>query len=167
MVTDAASAIQQYDATFGIQQAYFARKLQFGATANLLVERRVLARVGGFDSSMRSGGDRKFCRAAVALGEAFGYCPSSVVRHVPRRSYGALAIKQIRISAGLVHLFPRWTRLHIFPLGARDPESFDAGAFASCNAFFRARFRAIYYSLEFLHLLVYGWGCLARRGGHP
>jgi glycosyltransferase involved in cell wall biosynthesis len=161
--TDASSAIQRYDATFGIQQAFFAKKLQFGATANLLVERRVVTRVGGFDASLRSGGDRKFCRAAVALGETFGYCPLGVVRHLPRTSYSELAIKQIRISTGQVHIFPRWTRLYMFPLGARDPDSFDRSAFESCGAFFKARFRAVYYSLEFLHVLVYGWGCLGRR----
>lgn len=160
--TRSTSAIQRYDAFFGIQQAFFARKLQFGATANLFVDRTVLERIGGFDASLRSGGDRKFCRSGVQLGERFAYCPASIVRHLPRTSFSELVSKQIRISTGQVHIFPRWSRLYVFPLRARDPDIFDPQALAGENLAFRLRFRCIYYALEVLHVLAYGWGCLTK-----
>lgn len=157
------SAIQCYDAFFGIQQAFFAKKLNFGATANLFVERAVVDRIGGFDASLRSGGDRKFCRDAAALGERLVYGPESVVYHPPRTSYRDLAIKQIRISKGHVRIFKPWARLYILPLHARDPESFDRSRFSAGGLAFKLRFKAVYYSLEMLHVWVYGWGCLMRH----
>jgi hypothetical protein len=157
-----ASAIQRYDAFFGIQQAFFARKLRFGATANLFAGRSALELIGGFDAGLRSGGDRKFCQIGVQRGLDFSYSPASIVRHLPRTSFAELARKQIRISIGQVHIFPRWSRLYVLPLRARDPEIFDAQALVAESLGFRLRFVCVYYALEVLHVLTYGWGCLTR-----
>ena len=157
------SAVQRFDEAFGIQQKYFATRLRFGATANLFVARDALARVPAFDERLRSGGDRKFCQDCVAAGLAFGYCDASRVRHAPRTTFGELVVKQIRISTGHVDIFPLWARMQVKLLSAAAPESFDYQRFRRREtAAFKLRFRLVYYALEHLHVLVYGWRCLGK-----
>lgn len=152
---DVGSAVQYYDAAFGIQQAHFAKNLKFGATANLFVHRDSMARLGRFDETLRSGGDRKLCERGAAMGMPLRYCPQSNVHHLPRLSFWELAVKQVRISIGHAKIFPRWSRLHILPLRHRSTESLDRKALASRDLFFRLRFRTVYYTLEFIHLWAY------------
>lgn len=169
------SAVQRYDQAFGIQQAFFALRQGFGATANLFAAREVFARVPGFDAELRSGGDRKFCKDCTAAGAAFSYAPDSRVRHEPRISFRDLAVKQIRVSIGHVSIFPLWSRYRIMPLRLMPRETFDLAKFLREEPLlFRLRFRGVYYALELIHLLAYGQGCLRRslgrfgsRGGRP
>ena len=155
------SAIQRYDQAFGIQQAFFALRKRFGATANLFVDRNVLARVHGFDERLRSGGDKAFCDAGTAAGLPFSYAPDSRVLHPPRLSLRELAVKQARVARGHVRIFPRWSRYRMLPLSAMPRESFDADAFLrEADICLRWRFRTLYYLLELVYLAVYAHGCL-------
>lgn len=157
------SVIQSYDAAFGIQQAFFAKKLRFGATANIITDRSTCQKIGGFDGSVRSGGDRKFCQDGINKGVHFSYCAASIVVHPPRTTLRELFGKQIRISIGQAHIFPKWTRLYIYPMGYRDPDTLDRCQFEKNSSYFKFRFRVLYYMLEVLHLISYGWGCLRVR----
>lgn len=158
---DKRSAIQRYDQAFGIQQAFFALRQQFGATANLFVDRAVLAKVSGFDERLRSGGDKTFCLACVAAGLPFSYAGDSRVQHAPRTSLHELIVKQKRIARGHVRIFPLWSRYRIVPLSRTPRESFDYAAFRREADFgFRWRFRATYYLLELVYLWAYARGCL-------
>ncbi len=157
----AGSAVQRYDQAFGIQQAFFALRQRFGATANLFVDRAVLARVPGFDERLRSGGDKAFCDAGTAAGVQFSYAPDSRVAHPPRTSLRELAVKQARVARGHVRIFPRWSRYRILPLSAMPRESFDPEAFRrSAGPWLRWRFRTVYYWLELIYVAVYARGCL-------
>ena len=156
-----ASVVQRYDQAFGIQQAFFALRKRFGATANLLVDRRVLATVPAFDENLRSGGDKAFCDVCTAQGQAFSYAPQSRVAHPPRLALGELVIKQARIARGHAQIFARWSRYRILPLSCHPVESFDNAAFQrEGSAWFRWRFRALYYGLELVYLLHYARACL-------
>ncbi|PUE53044.1 hypothetical protein B9Z45_13170 [Limnohabitans sp. 2KL-17] len=158
---DRRSAVQRYDQAFGIQQAFFARRQRFGATANLFVDRRVLDKVPGFDERLRSGGDKAFCDASAAAGLPFSYAPDCRVRHAPRKSLRELAVKQARVAVGHVRIFPCWSRYRLVPLSTMPGESFDHAAFSrEPDAWFRWRFRALYYGLELVYLASYARGCL-------
>lgn len=50
-------------------------------TANLFVSKRAFDHLGGFDSSLPSGGDFDFAGRAVESGCVLAYAPSAVVRH--------------------------------------------------------------------------------------
>jgi glycosyltransferase involved in cell wall biosynthesis len=82
------------------QQQYVERD-RFGATANLFVRREVIDRVGPFDATLRSGGDREFCNRAVDAGFSIVYDDAVVVRHPARRTFAELRRKQRRTSRGL------------------------------------------------------------------
>jgi glycosyltransferase involved in cell wall biosynthesis len=155
------SAVQRYDQAFGIQQAYFALRKRFGATANLIVDGRVFARVPSFDATLRSGGDKAFCDACSVAGEAFCYAPDCVVEHAPRARIRDLVTKQARIARGHVRIFPLWSRYRILPLSCHPRESLDYAAFCrEGDAWFKLRFRTLYYGLECVYLLSYATGCI-------
>lgn len=161
--TDRRSAVQRYDAAFGIQQELFARYSGFGATANLFVHRDALAAAGGFDARLRSGGDHAFCRAARRAGAAFGYCAASEVHHLPRTSFGELARKQARVARGLVHIHPRWSQLRplLLPLRAWRRRALPPLAELDREPWaLRIRFAAVYYALLAVGAWAYTRGCL-------
>ncbi len=157
------SVVQNYDAAFGIQQSFFANKLRFGATANIVTDRATCDQIGGFDENVRSGGDRKFCHDGVEKGVPFSYCATSIVVHPPRKTFKELFSKQVRISVGQASIFPKWTRLYIYPLSYRDPDTLDKPRFERRGGYFKFKFRTLYYTLEVLHVIAYGWGCLRVR----
>ena len=72
----------------------------FGATANLFVRSGVFKRIGGFDSSLLSGGDLNLCTRAVSAGFNLVYCGEAEVSHAPREGARAVLRKAWRISVG-------------------------------------------------------------------
>jgi glycosyltransferase involved in cell wall biosynthesis len=78
----------------------------FAATANLWLDRDVLARVGLFNGRLRSGGDLEFGHRARAAGVAVVYAADVIVVHQPRRARWELARKGYRIGyANAEHRF--------------------------------------------------------------
>jgi GT2 family glycosyltransferase len=55
--------------------------LSQAVTANLLVRRELFDKLGGFDSTLPSGGDYDFVRRAVEQGARLEYAPKATVRH--------------------------------------------------------------------------------------
>ena len=80
------------------QEAYVADG--YAATCNLGVRRSVLRTVR-FDTSLRSGGDREFCRRAGAAGNRITYTPDAVIEHPARATSTAVLGKATRIGTGL------------------------------------------------------------------
>lgn len=70
----------------------------FGATANLLVRRVALDRLGGFEERVRSGGDHELGRRATAAGLRLVYAADAVVEHPARRSGRAVMRKSLRLA---------------------------------------------------------------------
>ena len=88
------------DAAWHLDQRRHVDTDGFGATANLAVRREVLER-HRFDASLRSGGDREFCRRVVAAGGRIVYTPDAVVDHPARATAAALRTKVARIADGV------------------------------------------------------------------
>lgn len=88
------------DARWHLHQDRYVAESAFAATANLAVRRSVLDD-HRFDPRLRSGGDREFCRRAVAAGASIVYTPDSVVDHPARRTADELRAKVDRIAAAI------------------------------------------------------------------
>ncbi len=93
------TAPEIYDRLFNLRQArYVARG--YAATANLAVPRAVFERVGPFDATLRSSGDKQWNGRATALGVPIAYVAAMRVRHPARASAEALAGKRARVAGG-------------------------------------------------------------------
>jgi glycosyltransferase involved in cell wall biosynthesis len=80
------------------QEAYVADG--YSATCNLGVRRAVLRDVR-FDTTLRSGGDRDFCRRAGDAGHRLVFTPDAVIAHPARSTAKAVLAKARRIGTGL------------------------------------------------------------------
>jgi hypothetical protein len=89
------------DAACGLDQERYVERSDFGVTANLLVRRAVVARVGPFNARLRSGGDSEWCLRAVTAGATLAYAADAVVEHPPRAAAGELVRKGLRVGRGL------------------------------------------------------------------
>jgi glycosyltransferase involved in cell wall biosynthesis len=92
------------DVARGLNQRRMVEEWGYGATANLFVQRRVIADVGPFNEALRSGGDDELCKRATARGHVLRYADDVVVDHETRRSARALVSKAFRDGRGLGHL---------------------------------------------------------------
>lgn len=101
---DANGWAQSYESlvAFPQQQA----KLGTCATANWLSPRRVIADMGGFDETVKSGGDHHMGMRIRAAGLNLVYEPEMIVRHPTRATFGALLAKRRRLTGG------HWDRTH-------------------------------------------------------
>lgn len=92
--------VQAYEAVTAFRQRHYAEALGFGPTANLFVRRSTFDAVGGFDPSLRSGGDKVFGQRAVAGGQRLGFAPEAVVGHPFRGTRQHLEAKVRRLVGG-------------------------------------------------------------------
>lgn len=104
----APSVAELHDLRYGFpQQGYLAEG--FGVTANLFVPRAIYDRVGGFDITLRSGGDREFGERATSAGVPLVFCEDAVVDHPARSTIRQLVRKARRTSGGNVQREVRTT----------------------------------------------------------
>ena len=93
----------------------------FAATANLVMWRKIIDEVGGFERDSIADGDRILCLRATKLGYRLGYSPRPVVAHDPRTKAYDLARRAVRDGVGRAQLrrtvqdppadySPLWTR---------------------------------------------------------
>jgi hypothetical protein len=96
----------------------------YATTANLLVRRDVFLRVGPFDGTLLSGGDREWSMRRAAIGASLHYAPDVVVRHPARKTLAQLISKRRRTAGGERILEARHGRLKPLPrataVGAND-----------------------------------------------
>lgn len=113
MYTESArpNAYETYDLVRGIPQEKYVRR-GYAATANLLVHRRAMDEMGGFDATRYSGGDADFCRRASTKGYSLRYVSKAVVYHPARQSWMEVASKARRIKGGQLLSGPLHTRLY-------------------------------------------------------
>lgn len=95
-------AFGDYERLFSFPQAHAARGNC--ATANWASETALLRRLGGFDATLKSGGDRQMALRIRESGHPLVYVPAMVVRHPVRASRAELVRKRQRLSGG------RWDR---------------------------------------------------------
>ena len=84
----------------------------FAMTANLVTSRAVIDRVGMFDDTFLSSGDREWGQRAVSRGEVLKYAVSVVIRHPRRSSFGDVCRKLRRVVGGKVQLAIKRRRSH-------------------------------------------------------
>ena len=80
----------------------------FAQTANAAVRRAAFAQVGGFEESVRSGGDADLCFRLRAAGWALERRPSAAATHRNRATVPRMLAQRARHGAGAAWLAARW-----------------------------------------------------------
>lgn len=88
-----------YDRLFNLRQARYVKR-GYAATANLVVRRSLFERVGPFNDSLYSSGDKEWNRRAGKLDSGLRYCPDLVIEHGARASFEEHAKKRARVTKG-------------------------------------------------------------------
>jgi hypothetical protein len=88
-----------YEFCFALKQETYIAGGGFAATANLFTRAEVIGRVGRFEESVYSGGDRLWGERASALGYGCAYNAGAAVLHPARATLGALLTKARRLAA--------------------------------------------------------------------
>ncbi|WP_298992216.1 glycosyltransferase family 2 protein [uncultured Pseudokineococcus sp.] len=83
-----------------LRQDVYVEDLQWSATASLFVRRADMERVGVFDGSLESSGDKEWGQRASARGLRAVYAPDAVIDHPARRTMSVLLAKRRRIVRG-------------------------------------------------------------------
>ena len=106
------TGVELYELRHGFQQDKYVLLDGFGATANLFVRRAAFDRVGPFDPSLLSGGDREWGVRLTASGATIAYEPAAIVRHPARPTLRQLSRKISRVTDGDITLRHRngWSR---------------------------------------------------------
>ncbi len=94
------TAAELYDIVRGFDLHRYLRKKRFLPTANLVVRRHVMERVGLFDASLRSGGDADWGERAHAAGVRGAIVPGALVRHPARATLAEICGKAARVAGG-------------------------------------------------------------------
>ncbi|RZU02265.1 oligosaccharide flippase family protein [Rivibacter subsaxonicus] len=89
----------QYENILGFDQQKYIRRGHC-ASANWVSPKALIEALGGFDPSLKSGGDFELARRVRAAGRRLVYCPQAVVRHPCRGRVGALLSKRRRTTGG-------------------------------------------------------------------
>lgn len=98
------SVVESYQVLMGFGQEHSVKVLQFAATANLFVARYVFEKVGPFNESLLSGGDREWSWRAGKLGFSLCFSENAIVWTMPRKSLSSALIQARRVSGGRMSL---------------------------------------------------------------
>lgn len=89
-----------YELATAFRQREYVERKRFGPTANLFVSRSAFEALGGFDGTLRSGGDKDFGNRAHAAGIPLVFDATVRVGHPSRPELMALEAKVRRIVGG-------------------------------------------------------------------
>jgi hypothetical protein len=89
-----------YELVHGFPQHRYVSDHNFGATANLFVRRRAFDRIGPFDETLSSGGDKQWGHRLSQADMKMEYEPTAAVRHPARRTWRDLRQKVARVTMG-------------------------------------------------------------------
>lgn len=81
-------------------QEYLVEKHRFAATANLITYKEVFQKVGMFDDTLKSNGDREWVHRALDQGCDLRYAGRVRVFHPRRKTFREIYVKQMRILGG-------------------------------------------------------------------
>ena len=95
------SLIERYENHFHLNQKYFIKKLNFSATANLIVRKETMLKVGLFKPTLKSGGDLEWGQRAFDLNIKSIYCDTIKVFHPSRLNLRAILAMEKRVIGGL------------------------------------------------------------------
>lgn len=101
---DPTTGPELYESAHEFDQRQFVESLGFAATANLVVTRDILERVGPFNADLQSGGDDDWGHRLRAAGGRMVYCADAVVDHPARSTWPELTKKAVRVAEGMAGL---------------------------------------------------------------
>ena len=81
-------------------QDQFLSNDHFGVTANLFTFKHVIEAVGGFDETLKSGGDKQWGQRVFAAGYSQLYAADAKVNHPARNTWEAIRKRSVRIIGG-------------------------------------------------------------------
>lgn len=90
-----------HNAVQGFRQRDYIERRGFAATANAFTTKAVMDEVGGFDASLKSGGDFDFGNRVRQQGYGLVYEETAEVRHPSRRTFSEHSKKIARIRRGM------------------------------------------------------------------
>ncbi len=105
------TAVEVYESVTAFPQRKFVEKYRFGATANVFTRRDVFDRVGLFNDTLKSSGDREWGQRVHAAGLPLIYADDVMVAHPARASFGELYHKSARVIGGMRDVSGRGKRL--------------------------------------------------------
>ncbi|MBB6327749.1 GT2 family glycosyltransferase [Algoriphagus iocasae] len=91
----------RFEKVFAFPNEKYVNDENFGVTANLLVRKSVLEKIGGFNTKLLTGGDSEFCNRAVKEGFKIAYFNDLQVSHPARSSWKELRVKAKRFGGRL------------------------------------------------------------------
>ncbi|MBE9110354.1 glycosyltransferase [Nodosilinea sp. LEGE 07298] len=94
------TAVELYESLTAFPQERLLRDQHGGATANVLTWRRVIDRVGPFDTQLKSNGDLEWGRRVFEAGFQQIYADEVQVGHPARRSLAELYRRTVRLAGG-------------------------------------------------------------------
>jgi glycosyltransferase involved in cell wall biosynthesis len=103
VVGDKSSGWELLDAMTAFPVEYYLNTYHFAPTANLLIRKEILHKVGNFNENLRSGGDRDFGVRVFNNGFKQIYVPQAITLH-PARNRSEQLIKQKRTAIGYTDL---------------------------------------------------------------
>jgi len=98
------NVIERVELATAFRQQSYVSQAQFGATANLFVRREIVERVGPFDPSLLSFGDREWCWRAHLAGYELEFARDVLVRHPARSSWAEYSRRLRRTTGGYYEL---------------------------------------------------------------
>lgn len=102
------TAVHSYQVRHSFPNAVYLEQEHFGVTAGLVIKRRLTEQLGGFDSRLRSGGDREFGLRVYQAGFKQAFLSTPPLVHPPKTLRQYLRAMD-RIKQGherLAHLYP-------------------------------------------------------------
>jgi glycosyltransferase involved in cell wall biosynthesis len=97
--------VELFEKITTFDQKKFVENRRFGATANLFTTRKVIDRIGLFNTNLKSGGDVEWGQRVAALGYPQIYAEHAQVSHPARYSFRQLYQRTLRLVGGSHDLF--------------------------------------------------------------
>ncbi|MBN3518682.1 glycosyltransferase family 2 protein [Algoriphagus lutimaris] len=91
----------KFEKAFAFPNSFYVEHCNFSVTANLLVKKAVVDTIGGFNSSLLTGGDSEFCNRAVKAGFKINFSPLMSLKHPARTTWEEMKVKAIRFGGRL------------------------------------------------------------------
>lgn len=96
-------AVECFEYFYGFDQVRYIKKHHFAVTANMFTTKDLFVKTGGFNSGLKSGGDKEWGERAIKYGKGI-YCEKAVVKHPARKNWDELKTKIERTLGGYVQI---------------------------------------------------------------
>jgi glycosyltransferase involved in cell wall biosynthesis len=100
MIIKKPSISSTYNSIHGFKIENSIHNENYTPTCNLIVKRKVINKIGNFDSRLEGGGDFEFGERVTSAGFRLDYAKGIILYHPTRSSYKSLIEKAIRIGRG-------------------------------------------------------------------